>query len=228
MNNEGWVKLHRKSFDNFLYKTNSPHTKREAWEDILLFVNYNDTYWSSGNEKLECKRGQSLMSLDSWGRIFNWNKSRVKRFFSLLEKEKMIVTENVKKTTRLTVCNYDTYQGDRNTDETQMKRKRIPIKEVTVNTVTNNSWREDFDMYLKECKSAFKAHDLDENFISSQERINPGVDISLTMEKAFTGYWGSIDGWENKKSKKTRTLNWHTTIIRAISNKMNKVYKQKN
>jgi hypothetical protein len=136
MDNSGWIKLHRKSFDNFLYKENRPLSRREAWEDILLRVNYSDSESLIGNEKIICKRGQSTMSLDSWGKLFNWDKSKVKRFFDLLQNNSMIVIENLHKTTRITVCKYEDYQGDRNGDETQMKRKRNgdetqvkPIKE---------------------------------------------------------------------------------------------------
>jgi uncharacterized phage protein (TIGR02220 family) len=133
---DGWVKFHRKAYDNFLYKEHRPHTRREAWEDIIAMVNFEDAEFLIGNIKIECKRGQSVMSLESWGKIFNWDKSKVKRFFDLLSNEKMIVTENLSKTTRITICNYEQYQGDRNADETLMKRKRNadetlmkPIKE---------------------------------------------------------------------------------------------------
>lgn len=120
----GYIKLFRKAQDNFLYRENRPHTRREAWEDILLMVNHAEKEVLIGNEKFLVKRGQSLRSLDSWAKHFNWSKSKVKRFFDLLKTCSMIVTEDVRKSTRLTVCNYDVYQGDRNADETQMKRKR--------------------------------------------------------------------------------------------------------
>lgn len=121
---DGWIKLYRKSYNNFLYKTNKPHTRREAWEDLLLNVNFCDSFWNLGNEKIECKKGQSLMSLESWGNFFNWDKSRVKRFFQLLQNEKMIVVENLRKTTRITICNYEEYQCDQYANETQMKQER--------------------------------------------------------------------------------------------------------
>jgi len=80
----GFISLYRKAWDNFLYKENRPHTRREAWEDIIAFVNHEDSSVLMGNEKIECKRGQSIRSLESWGKIFKWDKSKVRRFFSLL------------------------------------------------------------------------------------------------------------------------------------------------
>lgn len=120
----GYIKLFRKAQENFLYQENRPHTRREAWEDILLMVNHAEADVLVGEKKIICGRGQSIRSLDSWAKHFNWSKSKVKRFFDLLKREKMIVTENVQKTTRLTVCNYDAYQGERNNDGTMMAQSR--------------------------------------------------------------------------------------------------------
>jgi len=124
MDSTGYIKLHRKAYDNFLYNENRPATRREAWEDILITVNYIDSKCLIGSELIECKRGQSLLSLDSWGRMFKWDKSKVRRFLNLLQSHSMVGIENLTKTTRLTVCNYELYQGERNAFETQVKRKR--------------------------------------------------------------------------------------------------------
>lgn len=152
---ESWIKFYRKSRENFLYKTKKPHTRREAWEDMLLEVNFTDEFCILGNEKIECKRGQSTLCLESWGKVFNWkSKSKVKRFFDLLKKNEMICVENLVKTTRITICNYESYQGDRNTDETQMKRKRNtdetqtkPIKEYKERKEEKNISTSKFDLF---------------------------------------------------------------------------------
>lgn len=114
--------MYRKSIDNFLYQEKRPHTRREAWEDILLLVNQAENNILLGNQIITVYPGQSVMSLQTWARHFRWSKSKVKRFFSLLQDCNMIRLENVSKTTRLTVCNWESYQGDRNDDETIMKR----------------------------------------------------------------------------------------------------------
>jgi hypothetical protein len=240
--NDGWIKLYRKSYDNFLYKEHRPHTKREAWEDILLNVNYEDEMCTIGNQQLECKRGQSLLSLESWGKIFNWDKSKVKRFFDVLSREGMIDTQNdtqmtrktTRKTTHLTVLKYEDYQGDRNTDETQMKRKTkhkcTPIKEEEEGKEeknTNHIWRKDFKIYLDECKNGFKQFIEDKELMKEQRRLNPGLNLDLTLEKSFKNYWGIETGWKNKKASKTVNIDWKQTIINAIGNKINRVYESK-
>ena len=34
--NQGWIKIHRKIKDHWLYSSNEPYTQREAWLDLLL------------------------------------------------------------------------------------------------------------------------------------------------------------------------------------------------
>lgn len=146
---EGWIKLHRRSLEHWLYKENRPHTKREAWEDLLLHCNHSDEKILIGNELIECKRGQSIKSLLTWSKTFNWTISKVRRFFILLEKDSMIQTENVKKTTRITICKYEDYQGERNNNETKVKRKRNASEtQATTNKNVKNVKKDisDFDI----------------------------------------------------------------------------------
>ena len=61
------------------------------------------------------------MSLGEWVKLFNyrrkrrktpyWTMKKVRTFFDTLQLNGMIVYKGVSKTTRLTVCNYDKYQG---------------------------------------------------------------------------------------------------------------------
>jgi hypothetical protein len=121
---QGWIKLYRSSKDHWLYKTKKPKTYREAWEDMLLIVNYENKKVLIRGCLIECCKGQSLLSLDSWAREFNWTIQMVRTFFSLLENDKMITTEGMQYTTRLTICNYYKYQS-KITDEQHTKQEEI-------------------------------------------------------------------------------------------------------
>jgi hypothetical protein len=120
---EGWIQLHRRLADNTLWNVR-PFSKGQAWVDILLMANWKDDKALIGGTIIECKRGQSIRSLDTWAKRWGWSKSAVRRFFVLLQSENMIVTESVQKTTRLTVCNYETYQEMRTDNEPIMNRYR--------------------------------------------------------------------------------------------------------
>jgi DNA-binding transcriptional regulator YhcF (GntR family) len=90
----------------------------------LLSVNHAQAKTIIKGKLITIERGESILSLDSWGMKWGWNKSAVNRFFDLLKKDGMIVLQNETVTTRLTVCNYASYQDERNAHETQTKRKR--------------------------------------------------------------------------------------------------------
>ena len=40
--NNGYIKLHRKIRDNWIYEPNRPRTRYEAWEDLLFDASYKD------------------------------------------------------------------------------------------------------------------------------------------------------------------------------------------
>lgn len=122
--------------DHWLYNTKNPKTRREAWEDILMLVNYQEKKVLIRGQLYDCGIGQSLLSLDSWAIQFNWTKQQVRTFFSLLENHQMITLEGLQYTTRLTVCNYDIYiqsstrqqHTKQHTDNTPTTHEKSPKK----------------------------------------------------------------------------------------------------
>ncbi len=129
--------------EHWLYNGNEPFTKREAWIHLLLCVNHKDNEVPIGNKVYVCKRGQSIRSLKTYAKDFNWTKSKVNRFFELLKNQNMIEIEGLPKTTRLTICNYDTYQGHRNTDETPIfKNQNTNTTDATPNKNVKNAKEE--------------------------------------------------------------------------------------
>ena len=122
----GWIKLHRKIQLNPLWTERRRFSRAEAWIDILMEARHDPepARLLIGNKIIECKRGECIKSLDTWANRWKWNKSAVRRFFDLLQGMNQIRHENETKTTRLCVCNYETYNGTRRENETEMKRKR--------------------------------------------------------------------------------------------------------
>ena len=117
----GWIKIDRKIFDHWLYRD---PWKFRNWIDLIGLANFEEHKLEIGGEIFLCKRGQSLRSLQTLANRWKCDKSKVRRFLKLLERDDMIRIENVKKTTRITICNYDSYQIERNDHETKVKRKR--------------------------------------------------------------------------------------------------------
>lgn len=128
-----WIKLDRNVVKHWIFKD---EWKFKCWIDMLVLANYSENKIEIKGMLFTCKRGELLYSLDSLSTRWGGNKSKVRRFLKLLESDSMIVLKSEQVTTRITICNYESYQGERNADETQTNRKRnadetqtTPIKE---------------------------------------------------------------------------------------------------
>jgi hypothetical protein len=139
---EGWIALHRSLTENPIWGS-KPFSRGQAWIDLLLLANWKDEKVLIGGTMIDCKRGQSIRSLETWAKRWGWSKSAVRRYFGLLTLESMIVTENVQKTTRLTICNYERYQEVRNDSEPIMKQFRTNDETILApNEQVNNETSE--------------------------------------------------------------------------------------
>ncbi len=187
----GWIKLHRDILRHWIF--DDPE-KLKAWLTILLEVNHKPDKVNLGNELLECGRGESLKSLDSWASLFGpkWNKSKVRRFFRLLQKDDMIVQKSERKTTRITVCNYDSYQHERNTDETQVKRERNADETQTTPNKNVKKGKND-----KNIEGEINSPTLEERKISFSEEIKKAAEelgeTNRDTLNAFYQYWTQIN-----------------------------------
>ena len=132
----GWIKSQRSMKGHWLSQ-NSEHFM--AWHYILYSVNWEDKKVSVGSKLRVCKRGEAYYSIATWAGIFggNWTPKRVRNFFKMLSNDDMIKVVGLSKTTRLSVCNYSSYQDQgqtegeqkENTGKTQGKH-RATTKEV--------------------------------------------------------------------------------------------------
>lgn len=240
---EGWIKLHRKITTHWIWD-NSDYLK--AWIHILISVNIEEKDVLIFGELLKCGRGQSLNSLQTWAKLFgkNWSIQRVRTFFDLLKHDQMINTEGLHKTTRLTVCNYDSYQiiqqakNRQKTTKEQADNRQITttkeykeLKELPPmggegGEIPKN-WKNDYEYYLEELRKKFKEITADDRWINQQSRLNPNIDVKKSMEKACVNFWATPEGWEHKKKQKTQDINWKSTLGKSININGNKVYKEK-
>jgi len=106
----GWVCLHRAVGKHWIFEDSE---KFGAWVKILLSVNHAPRNVLIKGKLLEVKRGESVMSLESWVRCFGkrWTKDKVRSFLKLLKSDHMITTVNEGVTLRLSVTNYSKHQN---------------------------------------------------------------------------------------------------------------------
>lgn len=88
------------------------------------------------------------------------------------------------------------------------------------------TWRNDFGLYLSGLMEVYNQLIIDPAFIRERERYHPTLDISLSLEKAVNDFWGLEAGWEHKKSKRTKDIDWKRTLKEALNMPSNQVKKQ--
>ena len=134
---KGWIRLHRKIQNHWLYQEKRKFSRFEAWIDLLLMVNHEDTKVVLGNEIIDVKRGQRITSIrqlcDRWG----WSNTKVTKFLKLLEDDGMITVKNDTKKTLITIEKYDFYQSDEN-EKTTQKRQKNDAKTTQKHTNKND------------------------------------------------------------------------------------------
>ena len=105
----GWIKLHRKILDCFIWQ-DKPYDKARAWIDLLLIAMHHDKKMLIEDEVVIIQRGSFMTSIvklaDRWG----WSRNKVVRYLDMLESEHMLNTKRTPKGTLITIVKYDDYQ----------------------------------------------------------------------------------------------------------------------
>ena len=126
MSDNGFIYLDRKFFDHSMWREKRVFSRQEAWLDLIQLARWKKEAHNVAikDKVITCDRGQLVRSMvtlaDRWG----WSKSKVKRVLDVFKERGMIRIENETVTTRITLCNYETYQTKDGGSETQAKRKR--------------------------------------------------------------------------------------------------------
>jgi DNA replication protein DnaD len=137
--NKGYILIHRSLGDHWLWEEKRVFSRAEAWLDMLMECNHSERDVLIGGMLIKCKRGESLNSISTWAERWKWNKSKVVRFFVLLENENMIQQMPSPKSKHIRVCKYDSYQANRNGDEIKTKSKR---NQNEIKTKTNKQLKQ--------------------------------------------------------------------------------------
>lgn len=117
---KGWVAIHRKLLDSWVWTKDKEFTKGQAWVDILLSVNHAEQKVLIGNEFYSVGPGESVRSIKTWAARWGWSRGKVRRFLDVLENDHMIEFKTDTKTTHLSVCNWETYQQGQTSNEHQI------------------------------------------------------------------------------------------------------------
>jgi DNA replication protein DnaD len=103
----GWIKIHRDIAKHWIFQDAE---KFKWWIDLIMMASHEDHRTVVGDSIVVIQRGQMSVSLSflssRWGR----SKEKVLAFLRLLESDNMIKRVADRKSTTITICNYDSYQ----------------------------------------------------------------------------------------------------------------------
>jgi len=185
---EGWIKIHRQIQKHWIWN-NAEYLK--AWIAILMSVNHDSKKVLIHGELFDCDRGQSLMSLQNWVKVFgkNWTIRKVRTFFTLLENDAMICTKGMRKTTCITVCNYDSYQEQRQANDTQTtSRRQANDKQTTTNKNDKNyknekNYKEEDIFISDEIKKLKEDFERFNNWLDTETKFVRKIKTQMTEEQ---------------------------------------------
>jgi hypothetical protein len=117
MSGQGYIKLYRSLFTHEFFRP-SPFTEREAFSWMISEAAWKTRQRRIGQFFVELQRGDLAASLRHLAEVWMWSVGAVRGYLSRCEKAEMLSTRSDKGITVITVCNYDTYQGDDLADDT--------------------------------------------------------------------------------------------------------------
>lgn len=134
----GWIKLHRKVLDCWIWQV-KPYDKARAWVDLLLLTMHRDKKMVIDNKPVIIKRGSYFTSrgilADRWG----WSIKKIDLYLKTLEEAEMVTTTRTRQGTMITIVNYEQYQIEGTTkDTTEDTTKSTTEMENTQNKNTKN------------------------------------------------------------------------------------------
>lgn len=138
MANVGWIKLHRKIQECWIWQE-KPFDKGRAWVDLILSAMHKDKKLLIDNEIIVIERGTFMTSILKLSERWGWSRNKVMRFLDVLESEQMLNTKRTPKGTLVTIIKYEDYQFDETTHETPNETTDEPQKKNIKNIKKNNN-----------------------------------------------------------------------------------------
>lgn len=134
---EGWIKIHRKLQEHWIWNEKRKFSKFEAWIDILLRASHKDTKTMLNGKVVLVNKGNFITSEVKLAEKWNWDRSTVRKFLKILEDEKMIQRSATSKYTSISIENWELYQNREQQKEQQNNNK------ATTEQQQNNTFKND-------------------------------------------------------------------------------------
>ena len=137
---EGWISLHRELLEKPIWCLSTPEQKNVLIA-ILLMANHSEKEWEWEGKKFICKAGQCITSLDKIAKKSGKGISiqNVRTAISRFEKYGFLTNESTKQNRLITICNWDDYQHEYNSDNKQCNSQPTNDQQTVNNQLTTNN-----------------------------------------------------------------------------------------
>lgn len=121
----GYILLPKAMLNEAFSMTNREFSDFEAFLMILTKVNYMDSVANIHGYKINCQRGETLISFEKWGNLFHWKRHKTREFFDRMEKMNLlrIISTNKYNCFIIRVVNYDLWASKPTGDWEKRKTK---------------------------------------------------------------------------------------------------------
>ena len=182
---QGWIKDYRKEMESDIWSM--PPLYHRVWQYLKYKVNHKTKQVPGKNGKTTVYKGETITSLRQIAERVKWLEYGVERvpsaktireILNWLEKEEMITRESNKLGTRISIVNFDVYQGSENgvsnTEETQRKHG-LPTNKNDKNVNNKNKYTHDELEVLNTWN--------EKNIIKHDESVNMQKEIYKALKK---------------------------------------------
>jgi hypothetical protein len=200
MDNNGWVKLHRKLLDNCIYKDAN---LLQLFIYCLLKANHKPNTILFNYQEITIQRGQFITGRLQLAKELNQKPSSLRNRLQLLEKLGILDIKSNNKFSMVTVLNYSTYQ-----DEVTLKgqQKGQPLD----NHLTTKGQPLDTNNNDNKEKKEKKFQNIPPTLIEVVERAKELNYSNVEIEtNKFYNYYES-NGWKVSKNK---MVNWSSALV---------------
>lgn len=137
MENNGWIKLHRKMLDNPIIMKDADHLA--IWMYLLLNATHAEYPALFKGEKIMLQPGQLITGRKSIAAKLSINESKVRRVLECFENDQQIDRQRSNQNTLISLKNWDRYQCfDQQSDQQMTNERPTSDQRVTTNNNVNN------------------------------------------------------------------------------------------
>lgn len=119
----GWVPVCRELQDHWMWE-DKPFSHGQAWIDLIMLANYEDTKMPYKGEIIICERGTVNLSISHLANRWGWSRDKTRRFLKLLESDGMVTVNATTHRTTITLENYSIYNDVPTTKRQQADSKK--------------------------------------------------------------------------------------------------------